>query len=240
MKYYRLILLSIFSLFILNSCLEFETIFPYGNITSHQRPVNRTFDQVYISNGFELILTQSNNNALVVETNENLHPYIVTEIVGNKLRIYLRRNLILGRGSKVKIFLDCNYLDNVSASGGSKILLTNLWIANSLDFHISGGGSLYGDVDLLSMYISLSGGSKADLAGYADELRINSSGGSKTWFSYLESEHCNANISGGGYAEIFAKQHLTVNASGGSKLFFRGNPYVVTNLSGGSFVGRTR
>lgn len=239
MRFIHFSVISLLAVFCLGSCLEYETIFPYGNTVAYERPV-RTFDNISVSSGFELIITQDNTQEVVIETRENLHQYVEVDVIGRTLRIYRRRGIIFGRGATVKVYVSTDYLANVSSSGGGAIVFDNLWVGNDLDCHVSGGGDLYGDVDLISLYVSLSGGSKADIAGYADRLKVNSSGGSKTWFNYLESVTCDINISGGGYAEVFAKQNLHVNGSGGSRVFFKGNPFVTSTLSGGSIVSKMR
>ncbi len=239
MRFTRFAIITIFSVLSLVSCLEFETIFPYGNTVAYERPV-RTFDNISVSSGFELIVTQDNSQEVVIEAKENLHQYIEVEVIGNTLRVYRTRGILFGWGASVKVYVSTDYLDQISSSGGGSVVFDNLWVGNSLDCHISGGGDLYGDVDLLSLYVSLSGGSKADLAGYADDLRINSSGGSKSWFNYLESIDCEIDISGGGYAELYVRHNLHVNGSGGSRVLFSGNPYISSNLSGGSIVSKMR
>ena len=239
MRFIRFSIVLLLAVLSLGSCLEFETVFPYGNTVAYERPV-RTFDNIAVSSGFELIVTQDNSQEVVIEAKENLHQYINVEVIGRSLKVYRARGVIFGRGATVKVYVSSDYLENVSSSGGGSIVFDNLWVGNSLDVHVSGGGNLYGDVDLISLYLSLSGGSKADLAGYADDLRINSSGGSKLWCNYLESVNCNINISGGGYAEVFAKQSLHVSGSGGSRVFFKGNPFITSNLSVGSIVSKTR
>lgn len=239
MRFIRFSIISLLAVLSLGSCLEFETVFPYGNTVAYERPV-RTFDNIAVSSGFELIVTQDNSQEVVIEAKENLHQYIEVEVIGSTLRVYCRRGIIFGWGAVVRVYVSTDYLDNVSSSGGGSIVFDNLWVGNKLDIHVSGGGDLFGDVDLISLDVSLSGGSKADLAGFADYLNINSSGGSKTWFNYLESLDCDITVSGGGYAEIYAKQNLHVNGSGGSKVFFKGNPFITSNLSGGSIVNKTR
>lgn len=239
MRFIRFSIISLLAVLSLGSCLEFETVFPYGNTVAYERPV-RTFDNIAVSSGFELIVTQSNSQEVVIEAKENLHQYIEVTVIGRSLKVYRSRGVLFGRGANVKVYVSSDYLEDISSSGGGSVVFDNLWVGNALDVHISGGGDLYGDVDLVSLDVSLSGGSKADLAGYADNLKINSSGGSKLWFNYLESIDCTLNISGGGYAEVYAKQSLHVSGSGGSRVFFKGNPFITSNLSGGSIVNKTR
>ena len=239
MRFIRFSIISLLAVLSLGSCLEFETVFPYGNTVAYERPV-RTFDNIAVSSGFELIVTQDNSQEVVIEAKENLHQYIEVTVIGRSLKVYRSRGVLFGRGANVKVYVSSDYLENISSSGGGSVVFDNLWVGNALDIHVSGGGELFGDVDLISLDVSVSGGSKADLAGFADYLNVNSSGGSKTWFNYLESVDCDITVSGGGYAEIYAKQNLHVNGSGGSRVFFKGNPFITSNLSGGSIVNKTR
>ncbi len=235
----RIIKLLAFAAIIITttSCYEYELIMPSGGVRSFQRNT-RSFDRINVSNGIELYITQDNRNSLIVETNSNLHEFIITEVKDRTLRIYRDRSVRFFGNPRVKVFISCNYLETIHSSGGGLVEFETLWYGNSLGCYLSGGGELYADLDLLDFDLSLSGGSYAETYGFADNLYITSSGGSRLISNELQSQYCNINISGGGLARVRVAQRLNVDASGGSKVLFIGNPFITSNLSGGSIVAR--
>lgn len=217
------------------SCLDFVSINPSGPYTAKKINVG-SFESVSVANGFELILTQDPNQELVIETFENIHDYIIVRVDGSTLKIYREGGIFFSGNSNVKIYLSCDYLEKITGSGGSRIYLENGWEGDQLKVSLSGGGRITGAVELNSLYLSMSGGSRSELEGSAGYFSINSSGGSVHKHYGLHAEECRASLSGGASAELFVIELLDVTGSGGTTVRYKGNPQVNTRLSGGSSV----
>ncbi|MDP3437899.1 MAG: head GIN domain-containing protein [Bacteroidales bacterium] len=217
------------------SCLDFVSINPSGPYTAKKINVG-SFENVSVSNGFELILTQDPNQELVIETYENIHDYIVVRVDGSTLKIYREGGIFFSGNSNVKIYLSCNHLEKITGSGGSRIYLENGWEGDQLKVSLSGGGRITGAVELNSLYLSMSGGSRSELEGSVGYFSINSSGGSVHKHYGLKAEECRASLSGGASAELFVSELLDVTGSGGTTVRYKGDPHINTKLSGGSSV----
>ncbi|MDZ4058925.1 MAG: head GIN domain-containing protein, partial [Bacteroidales bacterium] len=191
---------------------------------------------VSVSNGFELIITQSPVNSLVVETFENIHEYIITEKIGNTLKIKRDEGVGFTGRADVKIYLSCENLTSISSSGGGKVNLSNGWSGEKLKVTASGGGRIFGEVYLNELLLSMSGGSRSELSGKVNYLSISSSGGSSHKHFNLETLECKASMSGGASAELHVIERLDVSGSGGTTVRYRGEPEISTKLSGGASV----
>ncbi len=64
-----------------------------GNVTTVDRELNGDFDEIKVSRGLDVYLTQSNIESLSVQADENLHDIIMTKIEGNVLKIYADENI---------------------------------------------------------------------------------------------------------------------------------------------------
>ena len=64
-----------------------------GKVVKQERPVSG-FDEISVSTGIEVILTQDTFEKVVVEADENIQKVIKTEVNGSKLKI-LSTNFIL-------------------------------------------------------------------------------------------------------------------------------------------------
>ena len=212
-----------------------NTIRPSGKIISRTtQPAS--FDNVSVSNGFELILTQDSICNLRIETYENLYEYIKVEIVDSTLQIYIKDGFRFFGCPKVKIYLSCNSLNDISCSGGGRINMENGWSGDKMNISISGGGRATGKLQMNTLEMDLSGGSRVGLDGKTEYLTISASGGSACDGESLESDICRISVSGGSRADLKINKNLEVEASGGSRVNYTGNPEVSSQVSGGSRI----
>ena len=232
-----LLLFAAASLIGAQSCsyFGFVSVDPTGQYIA-KKISTAAFENVSVSSGFELIVTQDSLKELTIETYENIHSYIVVEVVGNTLEIHPEEGISFAGDPKVKIHLSCNFLDELSSSGGGRINLNNGWTADELRLSLSGGGNVTGKVLLKSLELDMSGGSESDIEGVAEYLSISSSGGSVHKHFSLLSKKCRVDMSGGASAEVNVSEKLIVDASGGTHISYKGNPEISSELSGGSSI----
>lgn len=127
------------------SYVGFVSVHPSGDYIAKKINIG-DFDNVSVSSGFELILTQDSVSSLNIETYENLQSYIIVDIEGNTLKIYRENGINFSGRPNVKIHLTCKNLDRISSSGGGRINLDNGWNADELEINLSGGGKVFGKV----------------------------------------------------------------------------------------------
>lgn len=235
-----LLLLAVASLIGAQSCsyFGFVSVDPTGQYITKNVPV-KPFENVSVSHGFELIVTQDSIESLSIETYENIHQYIVVEVVDNTLEIRPEEGINFAGDPKVKIHLSCKDLNKLSSSGGGRLNLNNGWTGDELSISLSGGGKVFGKVVLQSLELDMSGGSESDIEGVAEYLNIGSSGGSVHKHFSLLTKKCRLDMSGGASAEVNVSEKLNVDASGGTHISYKGNPEISSELSGGSSIEKT-
>ena len=217
------------------SYFGFISVDPTGQYISKKVAVS-PFENVSVSSGFELIVTQDSIESLSIETYENIHQYIVAEVVGNTLEVHPEEGISFAGNPKVKVHLSCKYLNKLSSSGGGRINLNNGWTGDELSISLSGGGKVFGKVMLQSLELDMSGGSESDIEGVAEYLNIGSSGGSVHKHFSLLTKKCRLDMSGGASADVNVSEKLNVDASGGTHISYKGNPEISSELSGGSSI----
>ena len=92
----RVVVTSILSILML-SC-NFSMGFGEGvdgnrTVVTKERTISSDFESIKVSQGLDLYITQSNNVALDVEADENLHDLIITEVENGVLSIYTTENI---------------------------------------------------------------------------------------------------------------------------------------------------
>jgi len=92
----RIIITSIVSILMLSCNFSMnlgEGVDGNGNVITVDRDISTDFDQIKVSQGLDLYITQSNDVALSIEADENLHDLIMTDVENNILRIYSTENI---------------------------------------------------------------------------------------------------------------------------------------------------
>ncbi len=103
------------------------------------------------------------------------------------------------------------------------------------DYEARDCSRINGDVSAADVDLDLSGGSRIELVGSADNLVADGSGGSQSELGSFPVGSANIKISGGGGATIDVSGTLDLDLSGGSKVLYGGEPKLGDiDLSGGS------
>jgi hypothetical protein len=64
-----------------------KTVYGNNKVLTKERDAG-SFNALRVSSGIDVYLQQGNKESITVETDENLHEYILTEIDGGVLRVY--------------------------------------------------------------------------------------------------------------------------------------------------------
>jgi len=140
-------------------------------------------------------------------------------------------------GGGITLDITLPRLRGLALSGGSTGTLDMQIGADPFLANLSGGSSLHGRLGAGDVNLALSGGSRADLSGTGQHLRLSGSGGSKYLLKNLATGNVQAHLSGGSEATVTLKGHLSASLSGGSDVTYHGNPAIgEVHTSGGSRV----
>lgn len=219
----------------LSSCV-FNAITPEGEYTSKSYELP-TFENIYVSSGMELILTQDSTVSVKVETYENIHEYINVEVVDNTLR--LSKDLEVSfRNAEIKVYVNIASLDEIEASSGSELNLTSGWKADELEIDMSSGSSAECTLEVQELSLSMSSGSDARFTGKAHEFSIEATSGSNFKGFDLEAVNVQTDLSSGSYAEVFATGFISARASSGATVKYKGTNQLEVKTSSGASVNR--
>jgi hypothetical protein len=170
-----------------------QTIQGSGRILTEQRRV-RNFDRVYLTSFGDLFITQGEQESLTVKADDNLMPYIETQVENGTLRL----NNPVPNGS-VEFHLSVKEITGLGATGVGDIHWTSLDL-DHLEFVISGVGDIGGwSLDTDRLEISIDGAGDVNVNSLtADELVIYSAGAGEIDIGSLTAEELVAYLSGAG------------------------------------------
>lgn len=177
----------------------------------------RDFKQIDVSGVINLEVTAQKDFSVNVESDDNLLEYIVTEVKGDTLKVYTKKNI--SPRTKIRVVVAMPELTGLDVSGVSRTTANNIKTETFL--------------------LDISGASKVELNGEAKDLNIDASGASKINAENLKVSNANVDVSGATSVIVNASEEVRADASGASRVNYVGEPKnVIKDISGASKVSQ--
>ncbi|MEH6535570.1 MAG: head GIN domain-containing protein [Psychroserpens sp.] len=201
-----------------------------GNVSTVERNVQGDFNQIEVSRGLDVYLTQSDSPMLKVQADENLHDIIITEIENGILRIYAEENISYAQAQKVMVNVkDLNYIISES---GSDLYSTNTIIADNLKLVTTSGADMDINIEVNDVTCISKSGSDLKVSGTTNNLTAEASSGSDLKAGKLKAQNCVAEASSGADITVYSEVKLRANANSGGDIKYYGNPKTVKKSDG--------
>ncbi|WP_316842090.1 head GIN domain-containing protein [Pedobacter gandavensis] len=184
------------------------------------------FNEVTVSSGIDLYLTQSHSENIKVTAHEDLLKNVVVEKQGSNLIVKYKNSQGWGRtfkGQSIKVYVNYKTLNAITASGGSDVYGQNTLRTQKLNIRASGGADLSLDIHADDLVLTTSGGADVKLKGKVKNMIVQTSGGSDVEAYQLISDYAKVTASGGSDASVYVNKGLEASASGGSDINYKGN-----------------
>lgn len=183
----------------ISTSLSAQWIKGNGNIIKENRNLTN-FKAVYNSSSADIIITQGDQFAVVVESDEKLVPHIITKIRNNGLYIFIDKSY---RSIEVlNIWITMPELEMAKVSGSGDIKFPETFKTNDLYIGISGSGDFSGELDVKKLEYNVSGSGDADFSGVNGELKVIVSGSGDIEAEDLRLTNCDIKIVGSGDVEL--------------------------------------
>ena len=193
--------LATFSLF-LTDCHWFG-VKGNGEIRTDQRPIT-DFSEIHADGRFD-IDWRSGPPSLTITTDENLLPYIETDVSGSYLRLHLRERVLPTHGVKVTV--------SSSTRTGSKLTGASELTARGLT------GSSYA--------VETTGAAHVTLDGTVDTLLADMTGASELSARSLQTKTSEISTTGAADAEVAVSDTLKVTITGAGDVTYYGSPKTI-------------
>src|SRR5262245_787004 len=185
-----------------------------GHIETDDRTVG-AFTEIDIGGSFE-IEWKNGSPAVQISTDENLLPYVKSEVSGDTLRLHTREQIWPTDGIKVVISSPTRSAARIR--GAVRLAATQLT------------GSKFA--------LEASGASRVSLDGNVDELLADMTGASRLDASRLQTKIAEISTTGAGNAEVAVAETLKVSITGAGKVSYSGNPTIEKHITGAGSVRR--
>jgi Putative auto-transporter adhesin, head GIN domain len=235
----RIFFFALMASLVLPSCrfVEGKQIKGDGNMTKGQRTVSG-FTGVETHGSIDIVVIPGDYK-VTVESDQNMLPYIVTEVVNNELIVHFKDDFQGYSYTSATVYVTAPVL-NVFKTQGSGNITSNGKFNGAAKTEITVGGS--GDIilDLNSPVIEseISGSGNIKLTGETKDFssEINGSGDVEAYD--LKAESVKTSVHGSGDTDVSASVKLDAEIFGSGDVNYKGTPQVSTSIHGSGSVNQ--
>jgi hypothetical protein len=188
------------------------------------------FHGIKISNAFDVIIKQGNEEAVVVSASEEkFRDRIKVNVVNGILQISYDNEKVwkwTNENRKLRAYISVKNIDKLDVSGATDIKIDGVLKGSNLKVELSGASSLKGAISYASVTVDQSGASNSKLSGTVTNLDVDVSGASDFTGFDLVTENCRAEASGASDVKITVNKDLKVDASGASDIQYKGTAFI--------------
>jgi len=205
-----------------------------GKVIKETREL-KSFNAIDIGGAFEVELIKSNDEKIIIETDDNIMPYIKTTISGGELEVDNIRDI--NNPTELKLTIYYKSLDEIDLSGAAELFSADVLESSSLEMDCSGASEITLKLNVGNFEAEFSGASKVELEGSAKSVEMEVSGASVLRAYGLEINDLELDASGAAVVKVLVIGKLGIEASGASSVRYKGDPSIDLNgISGASSV----
>ncbi|HYE53236.1 MAG TPA: head GIN domain-containing protein [Chitinophagaceae bacterium] len=207
-----------------------------GNMKTENRQA-AGFTGISSHGSFDVFLDQGTAYSIRVEADENLLPYIETEVRGNSLEISTRDGYSLDSRNNIRIYVTAPAFNTVKNYGSGNILAeTKLTNTSPMEVDLTGSGDIRMDVNAPDVSADLTGSGVIDLNGETRNFSAHITGSGDIKAGDLKAENADIEIMGSGSVDIYASVKLQAGIRGSGDIRYRGTAEVNKDISGSGNV----
>lgn len=204
-----------------------------GPVQKENRTVT-SFDALSIAGSFEVVLVQGAEGSVTIEAQENLLPYITTEVRNGNLRIGTEDNVNLQPEKQIHITVQVTDVEKISLAGSGTVVSDFTLTGESLHLRLAGSGDMDISAETHLMEADLAGSGDIIMKGSATRAEINIAGSGDIEAFDLKANDTSVNISGSGTAQVYCDGYLDAKIIGSGDVVYKGSPKKEDSKSIGS------
>ncbi len=171
-----------------------------------------------------ILKAEKGQNSLVIETDENLLPYIKFDVKDGVLS-FTYRDL---KPTKLKFYVMASSLKEIKASGASDLRAEDSLVGGDFVIHASGASQIKLNAHMQNMIVEASGAANVLLSGVCVTLKSQLSGAADLKASKMIVDTAYIKASGAANAKVNAVKYLYKNLSGVANVKIASSPQQVS------------
>lgn len=210
-----------------------KTIKGNGNVITESRNTG-DYDGISVGGSFDVILVKGTEGKITIEGEENLIPYIITEVEGNNLKIKYKKNNNIRTTKKLVITVPVKAIEQVSLGGSGTIKSEEAINADNFKINLGGSGRIHLQIDTNDVTASIGGSGDIVLSGTTKQLKCSIAGSGSIKAYDLKAEELNASIAGSGSIRTTVSNKINAKVVGSGSIYYKGKPKYIDTKSVGS------
>ncbi|WP_369048724.1 head GIN domain-containing protein [Tenacibaculum sp. UWU-22] len=210
-----------------------KTIKGNGEITTQSRSTTG-YNKIDIGGSFDVMLIDGKEGEITIKGEENIIPYIITEVNHETLTVKSKENTNIKPTKKIVVTIPFKEIKALSLGGSSNVEVKKLIKGKVMSFAIGGSGSITAVVETTMVRTAIGGSGNINLSGKTDELKSSVAGSGNIKAYNLEADAVKASVAGSGDIKISVKNKIKASLVGSGNIYYKGNPTNIAVNSVGS------
>ncbi|MEA4909247.1 MAG: head GIN domain-containing protein [Anaerolineaceae bacterium] len=190
------------------------------------------FDQVILAASGNVDIQVGEEEALTIEADDNIMPYLTSEVKGDTLVLGQTPNLLIHLEQPAHYTLTVKQLEGIEVSGSGIVSLDGLE-TQEMHAKVTGSGNIYlHDLLAESLEAVISGSGVISLDGRAENGKVQINGSGSFQGADFETQEMDVRISGSGSAQVRALEKLDISIPGSGNVTYSGSPRVSQSITG--------
>jgi len=196
-----------------------------GKLIEKTRQVGN-FESLGVSGSFDMFLVMGNEGKIELGVEENLEPYLITEVENGKLKIKWKKGSNINTTKKTTVTVYFEELSGVALAGSGDIISRDAIASDEMDVAVAGSGDIRLELKVNSTQAAVSGSGDIELSGTSTEFDAAVAGSGDIDASELQSQKADLKISGSGTIKASVANEIVARISGSGDIKYKGNPKV--------------
>lgn len=179
------------------------------------------FNSVTFDGGFDVVLVPSDKESISIHTDRDKIARVKTVVINGKLRVFTEEAL---QYYKVKIVVRYKKIDEIKLNGGVYLKNMEMFRGDSLKLKVAGGADIKMFLQLNHLDLDFAGGANAEISGTCESMKISINGAGKLESEKVIAKDVKVEISGAGYANVYADRSIDASISGVGAINYSGKP----------------
>jgi hypothetical protein len=195
------------------------------------------FDEIAVAGSFDVFLVSGTEGKLDISVEENLEPYLITEVNNGTLKIKWKQGSNIRTTSKTTITVHFNSIKGIALAGSGDIIGKDKISGKSLEIAVAGSGDVEVDMEVETLETAVSGSGDLKLSGKATSFDASVSGSGDVDAYDLNTEKADLKVSGSGFIGANIEKEIVARISGSGNIKYKGSPRIEdTKVSGSGSI----